>query len=139
MAFILLYAFTTEDKSYQFPPPGLTLRWFAVAWERAGHLAPRSASRCGWRSLATALALILGTLAAAALWRARFFGREAVSLLLVLPIALPGIITGIALRSTFGLPTSRSASGPSSSATRPSASSSSTTTSSPASAAPRPP
>ena len=34
MFFILLYAFTTDDKSYQFPPPGLTLHWFAVAWER---------------------------------------------------------------------------------------------------------
>ena len=52
---------------------------------------------------ATALALTLGTLAAAALWRARFLGREAVSLLFVLPIALPGIITGIALQATIGL------------------------------------
>ena len=47
--------------------------------------------------------MVLGTLAAAAVWRARFFGREAISLLLILPIALPGIITGIALRSAFGL------------------------------------
>ncbi len=84
MAFILLYAFTTEDKSYQFPPPGLTWRWFAVAWERQDI----------WRALglsvkvglqATALAMILGTLAAAALWRSRFFGRDAVNLLLILP------------------------------------------------------
>src|SRR3712207_6171819 len=102
MAFILLYAFTTEDKSYQFPPPGLTLRWFAVAWERQDI----------WRALqlslqvallATLMAMVLGTLAAAALWRSRFFGRDAVNLLLILPIALPGIITGIALRSTFGV------------------------------------
>ncbi len=49
------------------------------------------------------MALVLGTLAAAALWRSRFFGREAVSLLLILPIALPGIVTGIALRATLGL------------------------------------
>jgi putative spermidine/putrescine transport system permease protein len=49
------------------------------------------------------LALVLGTLAAAALSRTKFFGREAVSLLLILPIALPGIITGIALRSAFSL------------------------------------
>ena len=102
MAFILLYAFTTEDRSYQFPPPGLTLQWFAVAWGRQDI----------WNALlmsvqvallATAMALILGTLAAAALWRSRFFGRDAISLLLILPIALPGIITGIALRSTIGL------------------------------------
>ncbi len=102
MLFIFLYAFTTEDKSYQFPPPGLTLKWFAVAWHRA------DIWEALWLSVkvavaATLLALVLGTLAAAALWRARFFGREAITLLIVLPIALPGIITGIALRSTFGL------------------------------------
>jgi putative spermidine/putrescine transport system permease protein len=102
MAFIFLYAFTTEDRTYQFPPPGLTLRWFAVAWERqdiwnAVQLSVRVALA------ATAMALLLGTLAAAALWRSRYFGREAVSLLLILPIALPGIVTGIALRATLGL------------------------------------
>jgi putative spermidine/putrescine transport system permease protein len=102
MAFILLYAFTTEDKSYQFPPPGLTFQWFAVAWERP------DIWRALWLSvrvalLATAMAMVLGTLAAAALWRSRFFGRDAVNLLLILPIALPGIVTGIALRSTFGV------------------------------------
>ncbi|HFD15650.1 MAG TPA: ABC transporter permease [Rhodospirillales bacterium] len=102
IAFILLYAFTTEDKSYQFPPPGLTLKWFAVAWNR------QDIWDALWLSVevalvATALAILLGTLAAAALWRARFFGRDAITLLIVLPIALPGIITGIALRSTFGL------------------------------------
>jgi putative spermidine/putrescine transport system permease protein len=53
--------------------------------------------------VSTGLALLLGTLAAAALARARFFGREAISLLFVLPIALPGIVTGIALRSAFSL------------------------------------
>ena len=53
--------------------------------------------------MSTALALLLGTLAAAALARAKFFGREAISLLFVLPIALPGIVTGIALRSAFSL------------------------------------
>ena len=102
LLFILLYAFTTEDKSYQFPPPGLTLRWFAVAWERqdiwnALYLSLRVAV------VATLLALVLGTLAAAALWRSAFFGRDGLALLLILPIALPGIVTGIALRSTFGL------------------------------------
>ena len=99
---VLLYAFTTEDKSYQFPPPGLTLRWFAVAWER------QDIWNALWLSVqvaavATAMALVLGTLAAAALWRSRFFGRDGITLLLVLPIALPGIVTGIALRSTLGL------------------------------------
>lgn len=102
MLFVLLYAFTTEDRSYRFPPPGLTLRWFAVAWGRpdiwsALWLSVRVAL------LATLLAVVLGALAAGGLWRSRFYGRDAVDLLLVLPIALPGIVTGIALRSTFGL------------------------------------
>ena len=69
----------------------------------AGHLGTRSACRSRVAALATAIALVLGTLAAAALARAKFFGREAISLLLVLPIALPGIVTGISLRAAFGL------------------------------------
>ena len=98
---IFLYAFTTEERSYAFPPPGLTTKWFAVAWGRpdiweALGLSLRVAS------IATLIALILGTLVAAAMARARFFGREQISLLILLPIALPGVITGIALRSAFG-------------------------------------
>ncbi|HTT08414.1 MAG TPA: ABC transporter permease [Gammaproteobacteria bacterium] len=100
--FVLLYAFSTEDKSYQFPPPGLTFKWFTVAWERADIWQAISLS-LHVAATATVIALILGTLAAAAVHRGRFFGREAVSLLLVLPIALPGIITGISLRSAFNL------------------------------------
>ena len=54
-------------------------------------------------SVATTVALVLGTLAAAAVYRSKFFGRDAISLLLVLPLALPGIVTGIALRSALNL------------------------------------
>jgi putative spermidine/putrescine transport system permease protein len=54
-------------------------------------------------SLATVAALILGTLAAAAVYRFNFFGREAISFLLILPLALPGIVTGIAMRSAISL------------------------------------
>ncbi|MDH5520714.1 MAG: ABC transporter permease, partial [Acidimicrobiia bacterium] len=54
-------------------------------------------------AVATLTALCLGTLAAAAIWRSKFFGRETLSLFIVLPIALPGIITGIALRSAINL------------------------------------
>lgn len=99
---IILYAFTTEEKSYQFPPPGLTTKWFGVAWQRADIWAALSLS-VRVALIATAIALVLGTMAAAALSRSRFFGREAISLLLILPIALPGIITGISLRSAFNL------------------------------------
>ncbi|WP_181699766.1 ABC transporter permease [Chthonobacter albigriseus] len=102
LAFIVLYAFSTEEKSYQFPPPGYTTRWFAVAWERQDIWAALTLS-VQVALIATALALVLGTLAAGALARTRFFGREAISLLIVLPIALPGIVTGISLRSAFAI------------------------------------
>ena len=100
LALIILYAFSAEDKSYVFPPPALTTLWFGVAWDRPDV----------WQAIklsfqvalsSTAIAVVLGTLAAGALARAKFFGRDTVTLLLILPIALPGIITGIALRSAY--------------------------------------
>ncbi len=99
---IFLYAFTTDERSYSFPPPGLTTQWFAVTWNRpdvweALWLSVRVAA------ISTLVAMALGTLVAAAMARTRFFGREVISLLVILPIALPGIITGISLRSAFNL------------------------------------
>ncbi len=98
---IIVYAFSA-DVSFQFPPSGYTTQWFAVAWERedlwdALWLSFKVAA------IATLVALVLGTLAAAALWKSRFFGKDYISLLFILPIALPGIITGIALRSAFNV------------------------------------
>jgi putative spermidine/putrescine transport system permease protein len=102
IAILFLYAFTTEDASFKFPPPGLTTRWFEVAWNNADIRAALGLSlRVAF--VAMVVALILGTLTAGAVWRTRFFGREALSLFIVLPIALPGIITGIALRSAINL------------------------------------
>src|SRR3546814_4605948 len=99
---IFLYAFTTEEKSYQFPPPGLTLQWFAVAWGRDDIWAALGLS-LRVAAVSTLIAMLLGSLAAGAVARSRFFGRETVSLLIILPIALPGIITGISLRAAFNL------------------------------------
>jgi putative spermidine/putrescine transport system permease protein len=99
---IFVYAFTTEEKSYQWPPPGLTLKWFAVTWDRPDVWQALKLS-VSVASLSTLIALVLGTLCAAAISRSKFFGREAISLMVILPIALPGIITGIALRSAFSL------------------------------------
>ncbi len=99
---IFIYAFTTDEAAFTFPLPGVTLQWFPTAlgrndlWEALG-LSLRVAT------LATLLAILLGTLAAAAVFRTKFFGRESISFMLVLPIALPGIVTGIALRSAIGL------------------------------------
>jgi putative spermidine/putrescine transport system permease protein len=100
---IFLYAFTTEERTYQFPPPGLTLKWFSVAWFDRPDIWPPLYLSLRVAAISTVMALILGTLCAAAMARARFFGRDAVSLLVILPIALPGIITGMSLRSAFAI------------------------------------
>ncbi len=99
---IFLYAFTTEESAYTFPPPGLTLKWIpqaitTPAMQDALLLTVKVAL------LSTAMALILGTLASAAVYRYDFFGKEAISFMLILPLALPGIVTGIAMRSAIGL------------------------------------
>ncbi|MCW2983341.1 MAG: transporter permease [Conexibacter sp.] len=96
---IAIYAFN-DRRTATWPPPGFTLDWFDKAFHNQG---VRDAL---WTSIqaglgATAIALALGTLAAFAVGRYRFFGRESVSFLVVLPIALPGIVTGMAMNSTF--------------------------------------
>src|SRR3954452_20556209 len=96
---IAVYAFNAR-RTATWPPPGLTTDWFSKAFHNQG---VRDAL---WTSVqaglgATGAALLLGTRAAFAVSRYRFFGRETVSFLVVLPIALPGIVTGMALNSTF--------------------------------------
>src|SRR6185369_13198080 len=103
LALIFLYAFTSEDKSFAFPPPGYTTKWFGIAWSERPDIWPPLYLSLKIAAIATCFALLFGTLAAAALSRAKFFGREAISLLFILPIALPGIITGISLRSAFDI------------------------------------
>jgi len=98
---IFLYSFTTDEKAYSFPLPGFTTKWFGVALQRADLWSALTLS-VQVAVVATLAALVLGTLAAAAVYRSDFFGKDAVSFLLVLPIALPGIVTGIALRSALG-------------------------------------
>jgi putative spermidine/putrescine transport system permease protein len=96
---IAVDAFSTAT-TLEWPPPGFTAHWFGDAVDNPGAREAFSNSlKAG--AAATALALLLGTLGALAVARHRFFGRETVSLLVVLPIALPGIVTGIALNSTF--------------------------------------
>ncbi len=97
---IFMYAFNTEDAAFSFPPQGFTLHWFSVAFGRQDVLESISLS-LKIACIATLIAMLLGTLAAAALYRRDFFGKEGISLMLILPIALPGIITGIALLSAF--------------------------------------
>lgn len=98
---IFLYSFTTDETTYSFPLPGLTTKWFGIALQRTDLWSALTLS-LQVALVATFFALILGTLAAAAVYRSDFFGKDAVSFLLILPIALPGIVTGIALRSAIG-------------------------------------
>ena len=94
-----VYAFSVS-RTFEWPPPGFTFDWFDLAFDNTG---ARDAFVYSVKTglLATAVALVLGTLASLAVARHRFFGRETVSFLVILPIALPGIVTGIALNSTF--------------------------------------
>ncbi|TLS44658.1 ABC transporter permease [Streptomyces montanus] len=99
LALVLVNSFN-RDRSASWPPPGLTTRWWSLAWDNEG------AREALWVSVkaglgATAIALVLGTLIAFAVGRHRFFGRDTISFVVVLPIALPGIVTGIALNSAF--------------------------------------
>jgi putative spermidine/putrescine transport system permease protein len=88
------------DATFGWPPHDLTLHWWrAAATNQGARDAILTSVRVGL--VATAVALVLGTLASFALVRYRFFGRDTVSLLIVLPIALPGIVTGLALNSAF--------------------------------------
>ena len=96
---VLLNSFNA-DTSFGWPPSAFTLEWWGRVTGNAGALnALWTSVRAGLA--ATAIALVLGTMAAFALQRYRFYGRDSVSLLLVLPIALPGIVTGVALNNAF--------------------------------------
>jgi putative spermidine/putrescine transport system permease protein len=99
IAVILLYAFNSR-RTLRWPIPGLTLDWFDKAFHNPG---VRDALLTSLKAAtgATVIALVLGTLASFAVSRYRFFGRETISFLVVLPIALPGIVTGMALNATF--------------------------------------
>ncbi len=99
LVILALYAFS-KGISRAWPPDLGTFEWFRTAWE------DDSLRQAIWHSLAaatgaTALALVLGSLAAFAVHRFAFFGRDTISFVLVLPIALPGIVTAIALSSSI--------------------------------------
>lgn len=96
---LAIYAFN-PSRSQVWPPAGVSLHWFGEAFSNGAVLAAFGTSVAAAAG-ATAIALVLGTCAALAVQRYAFFGRDAVSFLLVLPIALPGVVTGIALAATF--------------------------------------
>ena len=99
IALIFVYAFNTSNIE-SWPIPGLTLKWFTSTWNDPD---VRSSLGLSLQAglIATALALVLGSCAAFAINRMTWFGKEVVSLMFVLPLALPGIVTGLALNSFF--------------------------------------
>src|SRR4029079_3726100 len=96
---ILVYAFSASTTQV-WPPDGLTTKWFGEAFDNSG---ARDAFLLSLEAaaFATTVAIVLGTLASMAVARYRFFGRETISFLVILPIALPGIVTGVALNTSF--------------------------------------
>jgi putative spermidine/putrescine transport system permease protein len=99
IALIIVYAFNPSNVQ-SWPLSGLSTKWFSSTFNNGDMRAALWLSvKAGL--ISTAIAIVLGTLAAFAVHRLRFFGREAVSFVLVLPLALPGIITGMALNSFF--------------------------------------
>lgn len=99
LAVVLINSFSTS-RNLSWPPPGFTLEWWMRALTNEGALSALGTSVVVALA-ASAIALVLGTLAALGLSRFDFFGKEAINLLVVLPIALPGIVTGIALNNAF--------------------------------------
>jgi putative spermidine/putrescine transport system permease protein len=98
--FVVAVLSFNEATSLSWPPQGLTLTWWSAAWDAD---APRQAviNSAKVALAATLIALVLGSLAAFAMQRYRFFGQHSISFLLVLPIALPGIVTAVALQNSF--------------------------------------
>lgn len=96
---VFVNSFSTST-NLTWPPPGFTLEWWQRAFQNAGAL-EAIATSAQVAVAATLISLLLGTMISLALQRFRFFGRDAVSLLVILPIALPGIVTGIALNNFF--------------------------------------
>jgi putative spermidine/putrescine transport system permease protein len=99
LVLICVYAFNSSNIQ-SWPIAGFSTKWFHLAWhnEEVRSALVLSLKAAG---IATSIAVVLGTAAATAVSRFRFFGRDAITFLLVLPIALPGVVTGIALNSFF--------------------------------------
>ena len=97
---VVLISSVNTDRTLGWPPSGLTFDWWTRTFHNSGAREALATSvKAGLG--ATAVALVLGTMAAFAVARYRFFGKEAISILIVLPIALPGIVTGIALSNAI--------------------------------------
>jgi len=99
LAIVVINSFNTS-MNMDWPPPGFTFTWWQKAFGSNGLLAALGTS-VTVALAASLIAIILGTLLAIALSRYKFFGKESVGLMVILPIALPGIVTGLALNNAF--------------------------------------
>jgi putative spermidine/putrescine transport system permease protein len=99
LSLVIAYAFNTSG-TQRWPPTGFTLDWVQQGLANRG-LIDAFMTSVGAALTATLIAIVLGSLAALAVSRYKFFGRDSVSFLLVLPISLPGVVTGMALSTTF--------------------------------------
>jgi putative spermidine/putrescine transport system permease protein len=99
LAIVVVNSFNTS-RSFSWPPSGWTTQWWSAAWNN-GEVRDSLRLSVEVAAVSTVIALVLGTMAALALARYKFFGRDAVSLLIILPIALPGIVTGLAFQNLF--------------------------------------
>ena len=96
---VAVYAFN-ESITQRWPIDDFSTKWFSVAYHNPD---VRDALLLSVQAAlgATAVAIVLGTLLSLAMARFAFFGRETITLLVILPIALPGIVTGLALQTTY--------------------------------------
>ena len=109
-ALVLLFIYTplmlvvvnsfNADRTFGWPPKGFTLEWWGKAFDSPG-VREAVLSSLWVAVVATVISLLLGTLLALSLQRYEFFGRDVINLLVILPIALPGVVTGIALNNMF--------------------------------------
>jgi putative spermidine/putrescine transport system permease protein len=99
LSVVIINSFNAS-KTFSWPPSHFTTIWWSKAIENTGVRQALKWSIFAGLS-ATAIALVLGTCLAFAVSRYQFFGREVISLLVVLPISLPGVVTGIALNNAF--------------------------------------
>ena len=109
-ALVLLFIYTplllvvvnsfNADRTFGWPPKGFTLEWWGKAFDSPG-VREAVVSSLWVAVVSTIISLVLGTLLALSLQRYEFFGRDVINLLVILPIALPGVVTGIALNNMF--------------------------------------
>jgi putative spermidine/putrescine transport system permease protein len=99
LVIVLINSFNTS-MNMDWPPPGFTISWWQKAFGSGGLIAALSTSVL-IAICASLIAIVLGTLLAMALSRYKFFGKESIGLMVILPIALPGIVTGLALNNAF--------------------------------------